>query len=222
MKYYIVWKGVKPGIYDKWSDCERQVKGFPGAKYKSFVCSQQEAEKRFKEGHETHVKKSFHDDDKVKNKNHSSGAAELGTADIPNQTTIIPRSIAVDAACSGNPGKMEYRGVNVENKEVVFKQGPFEMGTNNIGEFLAIVHALAYLQKHNNAMPVYTDSVTAIAWIKNKKSNSNLKKTPENETIFDLIQRAEKWLEENNYPNQILKWNTRRWGEIVADYARKK
>ena len=36
MKFYAVGKGRHPGIYTTWSDCEAQVKGFPGAIYKAF------------------------------------------------------------------------------------------------------------------------------------------------------------------------------------------
>jgi len=58
---------------------------------------------------------------------------------------IIP-SISVDAACAGNPGILEYQGVNTATKEVLFKRGPFPVGTVNLGEFLAIVHGLSYLK----------------------------------------------------------------------------
>ena len=51
---------------------------------------------------------------------------------LVNQTLISPikESIAVDAACSGNPGKMEYRGVYVADGRELFHIGPFEEGTN--------------------------------------------------------------------------------------------
>jgi len=127
----------------------------------------------------------------------------------------------VDAACSGNPGKMEYRGVCVATGEEIFHFGPLEGGTNNIGEFLGIVHALALLKQQNNAIPVYSDSTNAIKWVKKKKCNTKLKPTNENKYLFELISRAEKWLTENDYPNPIIKWETDKWGEIPADFGRK-
>ncbi len=35
-KYYAVKIGIKPGIYETWAECELQIKGVSGAKYKSF------------------------------------------------------------------------------------------------------------------------------------------------------------------------------------------
>ena len=130
-------------------------------------------------------------------------------------------SIAVDAACSGNPGKMEYRGVYTATKQELFHVGPFEQGTNNIGEFLALVHGLAFLKQQNSALPLYSDSRNAIGWVQKKKCKTLLEREPRNEAIFDLIERAEKWLNENNYTTPILKWETSEWGEIPADFGRK-
>ena len=136
-------------------------------------------------------------------------------------TSIIRESIAVDAACSGNPGLMEYRGVFVADGVEIFHVGPLEEGTNNIGEFLAIVHALALLQKSGRETPLYTDSVNAMKWVERKKCNTKLEQSERNRPLFDLIARAEKWLRENSYKNPILKWETKKWGEIPADFGRK-
>jgi ribonuclease HI len=133
----------------------------------------------------------------------------------------IPDSIAVDAASSGNPGRMEYRGVDTMSGAELFRQGPFEDATVNIGEFLAIVHALAYLKERDFAFPVYSDSRTAIKWTKDKRIKTKLEKTSQNKKLFELIRRAEVWLAKNDYPNKILKWETRVWGEIPADFGRK-
>ncbi len=130
-------------------------------------------------------------------------------------------SLAVDAACSGNPGDMEYRGVYLRSREEVFHMGPLEQGTNNIGEFLAIVHGLALMKQKSLSLPIYSDSANAISWVKQKKCKTKLVKTEKNERIFDLIVRAEKWLRENSYTNPIRKWETRDWGEIPADFGRK-
>ena len=52
-------------------------------------------------------------------------------------STPIPEAIVVDAACAGNPGVMEYRGLYLPSRTTLFEMGPFPLGTNNIGEFLA-------------------------------------------------------------------------------------
>lgn len=133
----------------------------------------------------------------------------------------INDSIAVDAACSGNPGPMEYRGIYLKTGKEIFHFGPVH-GTNNIGEFLAIVHALALLkQKGKHEMPIYSDSVNAQIWVKKKHCKTTLARTPETEYLFSLIARAEAWLRNNTYSNPILKWPTEEWGEIPADFGRK-
>ena len=202
-KYYVVWNGGCPGIYDTWDECKRQTSGFPHAHYRAFP-SREEADEAFQKGY------SY-----PKNREKEQ---QLG-----NQTLRLPikESIAVDAACSGNPGKMEYRGVYVADGRELFHVGPFEEGTNNIGEFLALVHGLAFLKQANSNLPVYSDSRNAIAWVKHKKCNTNLIHSSRNRNVFDLIERAEKWLAENNYQTRIMKWETPVWGEIPADFGRK-
>lgn len=203
-KYYVVWRGVTPGIYTTWDECKAQVSGFEQAQYKSFA-SRSEAETAFAENPYKHI----------------YAKKTASSASVSDSTEIIRESIAVDAACSGNPGKMEYRGVWVGDNTELFRIGPLEQGTNNIGEFLAIVHALALLQNDTRNLPVYSDSVNAMKWVQNKKCNTKLERTPRNEAVFDLIARAEKWLHTHTYSNKILKWKTESWGEIPADFGRK-
>ena len=210
-KYYVVWAGLKPGIYPHWPDAKAQIDGFAGAKYKSFE-SRDEAEKAYRSSYSKYYNFTKKDDPSV------SGAS---TGKISRQN-IIQDSISVDAACSGNPGSMEYRGVITNTQQQIFHQGPFKQGTNNIGEFLALVHGLAFLKREGkDNLLIYSDSRTAIAWVRNKKAKTNLKETPVNEPIFDLIERAETWLKNNTYKNPIHKWETEDWGEIPADFGRK-
>lgn len=201
-KFYVVWAGRKPGIYTKWSDCKAQVESFENAKYKAFNTTE-EALKAFSQDSGLYL-------------NNKIPACKAMAGDKPSGNVIV-----VDAACSGNPGKMEYRGVFLGNGQVIFHQGPFENGTNNIGEFLAIVHALALEKAKKTVYPIYSDSANAILWIKKKKCGTKLKMTKSNEQIFDLIDRAEKWLITNNYKIPVIKWNTLCWGEIPADFGRK-
>lgn len=205
--FYTVWNGVVPGVYDDWKECKRQIDGYEGAIYKSFP-TKDEADRAFNDTPWKYVGKN-------------ADTAKSKAVSIENNPEIIKNSLSVDAACSGNPGDMEYRGVYVQTGEEIFKQGPFEMGTNNIGEFLALVHGLALLKQKGTDIPIYTDSVNAISWVKNKKCKTKLDRIPENESLFYMIARAEKWLKENSYTTQILKWETKKWGEIPADFGRK-
>lgn len=203
-KFYVVWQGVEPGVYNSWDTCKAQVSGFENARYKSFP-SREEAEKAFSENPWKHLAGKKKSDIKKK----------------INKAAIIQNSLSVDAACSGNPGRMEYRGVFVGDGVEVFRSAVFEDGTNNIGEFLAIVHGLALLKQKKSSIPIYSDSVNAIKWIEKKKCNTKLEKTNRNAPVFDMIERAEKWLRENTYTTRILKWETESWGEIPADFGRK-
>lgn len=203
--FYVVWNGIKPGVYDSWDECKAQVSGYDGAIYKSFP-TLDEAKKAFDENPWLYVGKQAKAAPKKSN---------------TNNPAIIKESLAVDAACSGNPGLMEYRGVYTLTGEQIFHQGPYEQGTNNIGEFLALVHGLALLKQKNLSMPIYSDSVNAIKWIKEKKCKTKLERTATNMSLFYMIERAEKWLRENTYITRIIKWETKEWGEIPADFGRK-
>lgn len=90
-----------------------------------------------------------------------------------------------------------------------------------MGEFLALVHGLAFLKKYNSDRNIYSDSKIAIGWVKRKKCNTKLKRTAQNKQLFELIERAEYWLKTNTYSTKILKWETKAWGEIPADFGRK-
>ncbi len=204
-KFYVVWKGHKTGIFDSWAECAAQVSGFAGAEYKSFE-NRRAAEEAFRN--------HYHD---YKGKHVSSLTPER----LRQIGEPILDSYAVDAACSGYPGPVEYRGVYTKTKEEIFHEGPYPHGSNNIGEFLALVHALELLKKKKSALPVYSDSAVAILWVKNKNCNTNVPRNHVNTTLFELIEQAEAWLAANDYSNQILKWETEAWGEIPADFGRK-
>ena len=215
-KYYVVWEGLAPGIYDSWEECRQQVENVKGAKYKSFD-SREAAIKAFRGKPEEHIgllkQIAGHADQK------NETVKQAGQAKLP--AAVIPDSLAVDAACSGNPGDMEYRGVYTATGEEIFRMGPMPQGTNNIGEFLAIVHGLALMKQRNICIPLYSDSRNALAWVRQKKCKTQLVETPVNAPIFELIRRAEKWLQINAYSNLLLKWETKEWGEIPADFGRK-
>ena len=208
-KYYVVWVGATPGVYDNWKSCEAQIKGFPSARYKSFA-TRREAEEAFKEPAQKHVRTS---------RRHRNTVKETGGR---ASATHIKDSISVDAACSGNPGIMEYRGVKTDSREELFRMGPFPDGTNNIGEFLAIVHALAMLErKGDSTTTIYSDSQIALGWARAGKARTKLTPNRKNHPLFDLIARAETWLKNHKLQNPLVKWDTRHWGEIPADFGRK-
>lgn len=204
-KFYVVWQGNRTGIFPTWADCKAAIRDYPRAQYKSFPNFDQAKEALAGE-YKDYVGKTTS----------SLSPDKLKRIGKPNYN-----SISVDAASSGNPGTVEYRGVETKSKKQIFHQGPFEYGTNNIGEFLALVHGLALLKKHQSNLLIYTDSRIAMGWVKKKKCNSKLPRSTRNAEIYELVDRAEKWLKENEYTTVIVKWETKAWGEIPADFGRK-
>ncbi len=202
-RFYVVWKGRKTGIFSSWEECAAQVQGFPGAQYKAFV-SRRAAEQAHRGEYSAHVGKPV-----------TSGEWLFS----PNPP--ISDSWCVDAACSSSTGRLEYRGVDLRTGQEIFRRGPYDHGTNNVGEFLAIVYAIMLLNQQKKVIPIYSDSSTAIGWVKKKHCNTELVLDDRNIELFNLIHSAEVWLLGNPYENPILKWDTLAWGEIPADFNRK-
>ena len=210
-KFYVVWRGRKPGVYDNWDDCKQQVEGIGEAAYKAYA-TLEDAEEAFWRGKE----------------DAQPAQAVAGQDDKKSDTPLpaaAPRpydedAIAVDAACSGNPGPMEYRGVDLRSGQELFHLGPMH-GTNNIGEFLAIVHALALLKKQGVKRTVYSDSRNALLWVRQKQCKTKLERNAQTEGLFQLIDRAVIWLRKNKIEVPLLKWQTKEWGEVPADFGRK-
>ena len=153
---------------------------------------------------------------------------ELTSPPVYRHDTVLPLPMevtadawAVDAACSGNPGPMEYQAIDLQTGQRVFHFGPVR-GTNNIGEFLAIVHALALCQQHGlHQKTIYSDSYNAILWVHKRQCKTKLERTPQTEKLYQIIARAERWLQTHSYQNPIVKWETQKWGEVPADFGRK-
>lgn len=206
-KYYVVWEGNDTGVFSSWNECQLQIKGYPNAKYKSFK-TKAEANEAFANPYADYIGKTK-----------SSKESKISEKE---KSRIIWDSLSVDAACSGSPGIMEYQGVWTKNKERVFKMGPFPYGTNNIGEFLALVHGIAFLQKIDKPkMVIYSDSRTALSWVRNKKVKTTLVQNDITKDLYILLNRAEKWIRDNRFENPLIKWETEYWGEIPADFGRK-
>lgn len=227
-KYYVVWKGRRAGIFTTWAEAEAQIKGFAGARHKAFN-TRAEAEAAF--GNRAKWVASEPGSDAT-----HSGPGSDATHSVLTHS-IVPRarwqqlrlrdieppilpSYCADAACSGNPGALEYRAVNTETGATLFNK-KFPEGTNNIGEFLALAETLMILRERRDVAPIYSDSRIAINWVRAKRCKTRLLINTRNAELFERIERAEKWLRAHKYPNKILKWDTKEWGEIPADYGRK-
>lgn len=212
-KFYVVWEGKTTGVFSQWSDCQAAISGFSSAKYMSFE-SRALAEAAYNEGPADYWGK--------KNKSKRDAKPQLTPEQLAKIGMPIEDALCVDAACSGKTMEMEYRGVWYRDRSVYFAAGPHPRATNNLGEFLAIVHGLALMMKEGNTAPIYTDSKIAMAWVAKKQVRSQTQSRGETSAgVNQLVSRAVKWLIDNQYPNPILKWHTDVWGEIPADYGRK-
>lgn len=227
-KFYVVWDGAEDGVYTSWEACQEAVRGYSNAKYKSFK-TESEAEEAFEIGYEEWKKREEEQKATIvttSEEESQQNEQPIAEVEVESRQSALPEgaisdSIAVDAACSGNPGMMEYRGVSLRTGKEIFHFGPV-YGTNNIGEFLAIVHGLALLNKQGFVnMPIYSDSVNAQLWVRKKKCKTTLVRDERTEQLYQMIERAETWLHNNTYQNHIIKWPTELWGEIPADFGRK-
>ena len=209
-RYYVIWDGNDSKIYTDWYEAQKNLKGISRDQFKTFG-SRVLAEKALKEGPENYIGKDFR---KTK---------DLTAEEIKRIGEPIEMSLTVDAACNEMTGIMEYQGVwTFDREQPVFRKGPYQGGTNNIGEFLALVHALALFKNEKDPkfqkMPIYSDSRIAMNWI--KAGVCRTKARPSGE-VLNLITRAENWLQKNTFQNPIIKWETKVWGEIPADFGRK-
>lgn len=209
-KFYVVWQGLSPGIYDTWEEAKAQVEGFAGARYKGFN-SIEEATAAFRGSYEDQATLLL-----------ALARRQPAMADFARFPEIRMDAIAVDGACAGVPGPMEYRGVEVATGRELFHFGPLAGGTNNIAEYLALIHALALLdQKRDYTTPVYSDSRTALSWLRRRGSKTTIVPSEENRRVFELLARADRWIATHTPRNPVLKWQTEEWGEIPADFNRK-
>lgn len=216
-KYYAVFNGRVPGVYDDWNDALEQVEGFEGAHYKGYATS----------GEASAAFRSFSskaDSADMARIIREAGSRKLPGAGKPDYMTMPEIDLnawAVDASCLGNPGKMEYQGVELMTGRTLFRIGPFEDATNNIGEFLAIVHAMALMAREGTVHNIYSDSVSGMAWVRTRKVKTQLKPTSRNQKVFEMMARAVAWLNTHRFPGKVMKWDTSAWGEIPADFGRK-
>lgn len=210
-KFYVVFKGYQPGIYDTWEECKAQIDGFSGASYKGYS-NCEEATEAFRKAMDIEETRfyTFLAQAKVQSVNYDA---------FPE---IRKDAIAVDGACDRNPGgNVEYQGVRVATGERIFHFGPAPGGSNNIGEYLGLVHALALLDKQGDTTtPIYTDSRTALSWLRRRAHKSTVQMPPDSK-LAQMLVRADRWLQTHAPKNPVLKWNTEEWGEIPADFGRK-
>ncbi|WP_299025065.1 ribonuclease H family protein [uncultured Thermanaerothrix sp.] len=200
-QFYAVWQGRERGVFDSWEACKAQVEGFPGAQYMGFDT---------REAAERALQRPY--------------LEVLAERQRPPRQSYSPapsQGYCVDAAYDTARQRLEYRCVHLPSRREVFHVGPLPDGSNNIGEFLAIVETLMMLVERNDPAPVYSDSEVALLWVTLKRCRTRLPERPERAALFERIRRAEQWLQTHTFHNPLLKWETAQWGENPADFGRK-
>src|ERR1051325_10703684 len=123
LKFYVVWKGHKTGVFSHWDECKKQVHGFKNAEYKSFPTLHL-ANEALKKSSTEYIGNYY---------------SILSPDELKKAGSPIMNSIAVDGAWDRETKDIEYKGVFTKTGELLFRKGPFKDGTNNVAEFLAIV-----------------------------------------------------------------------------------
>lgn len=139
---------------------------------------------------------------------------------VPKITPQPPtKGLCVDVGTKGNPGVCEYRGIDIETRKVVFHVHIPGISTNNIGELLAVVEGYKYAADKGKDYFVYSDSQVAISWARQKKCKTNFHVSDIQQ--IKMINEAEGYL--RGYKgNSVQLWSTKLFGQIYADFNRKK
>lgn len=198
-RYYVVWKGRRPGIYDSWEACKAQVDGFPNARFKAFP-TLNIARRALELG---------------------PRAAELPTWFLAEPGPEVP-SVAVDAAASQAHGPVLYRGVVLlpEGHTKLLFEGQLPEATVNAGEFVALVEALCRLHEQGCVLPVYTDSRVALTWYQKGGPPEKVRRAW-SEALRRAVEDAAAWLAAHPGPWDVRFWDTPNWGENPADFGHK-
>ncbi len=122
---------------------------------------------------------------------------------------------------------MEYRGVELNTRKEVFRSPIYPVGTNNLGEFLAIYEAIRYIENLEKKKSkkkyecIFSDSETALAWMRSKKIKTTLEYTEETKELLEKVQEALTRVKTHDFNIPIRKRETDVRGEIPADFDRK-
>lgn len=132
--------------------------------------------------------------------------------------SYIKDSINCDASYLHKSDIMEWQIKDTLTGQLLYNN-KMQGGTSVIAEFFAIVDAMNYLCLNNVNIPIYSDCLVAMKWVKNKKCGTWREDL--SEEVEQLIAEYEVLLEEYDDKYEVIKWKTRMWGEIPSDFNRK-
>lgn len=209
-KFYVVWKGRETGVFTDWTEVSKLIKGFRNAEYKGFA-NKESAELEFQLGSPSGRSKI----NEVKVSEKPEGASSKTKA--PDYECLT-----VDGSYLGSKNMMQYRCVWNASGEEVFGTKPILGGNQNIAEFLALVGAMKYrVVTKQYDLHIYSDSKTALSWVRNKKIKSTYDLGQLDEIVQNRIYGALEFISKSGVAKNLFKWESALWGEIPADYGRK-
>lgn len=140
------------------------------------------------------------------------------------------QGVFVNCKCEDNPGIAKFQLYDLNLKKVLTVSDNFYC-SNDLTEFLGLVNSIYYCF-HNNHEHLFSNSETAISWIRKKKYRSNLIRTKETEITWDKINKALKWLKTLEYTDKsgsfrdpstkkivyVHKWLESEWGKSPLFY----
>ena len=173
-KYYVVWKGSKPGIYDSWPAAKEQTEGRADAQFMGFP-SKAEAQAAYQS---TYTKALMRRSVNKTPSAHSSHATKINTP-MGNHLSSNPHgyngtadiNIYCDGACSPNPGKSGtgiaiYESINDKTQLTSLWYGLYQAnGTNNTAELNGLLKSFEIAQQYiaqNKKVQVLSDSKYSI------------------------------------------------------------
>lgn len=211
-KYYVVRKGVTPGIYRSWSECQMQVTGYPNAEYKSF--KKKEDAISYMQGVSTRPSRNLREERKTAREHYD-------TYGLPAEKYLV-----VDGGTRGNKGdgssRVEYQIYDNQARDIVYNSAEY-VGTSNIAEFLGLVGAIRYQQENNlTDHVIYTDSNVALRWYENQSVKTRLDRTSLGaDRTYAQLKADVEYLKSLSIVPDVRKWETRAWGENPSDFGRK-
>lgn len=192
-KYYVVWRGHSPGIYENWNACKAQVKGFKYSYYRVFPTFKSANEAFGLSLTEFKRRQQFKE----------------------NTFNLRPNSIVVSSKYEEKNMETVFTAFKVgDPPEILFRTAICGKSTHNIVQFLALAASIKYCYENGLKSPIYSDNPVALKWIRDRKINSQVIRSDRNQEVFDLVDEAIYWLNCNSYNNQLIEWDVEKHGYL--------
>ena len=180
-KYYAVKAGHKPGIYETWDECKKNVDGYPGAQYKSF--------KTLKEAEDFLVTGYVY---KERDTRTLEEVLEARAQEEKEDGSASEAVAYVDGSFNSETeeysyGMVIYHGGNVFEDSMCFNNPDMVSLRNIAGEIEGSMHAISYCLEHGiKSVDIYYDYIGIEKWAKGEWK-TNTKGTTDYKKYIDSV-----------------------------------